>query len=783
MRARSSLPWPLLAVAAEAIIAIVDIASGSDVIFTTWFLLPVLGLALVARPREVGGLAALAFVLAVLSGIWDDFFASNDHLARMVVVSCGVVLGVLGARVREAAELERRRMALLAEVGRITDAPSVVGALERLGDATVPAVAGRVWVDLLDADDEPRRVLDRGADLDGDRVVIPLRIRDRAIGALGFVGRAYSDDDRAFFGVLGGRVALALGNARLLDELTRTHERLDRILGSLAEAVTVHDADGQTIYANDAARELLGVVADETLPARSGALASRFIITREDGTPVRLEEFPGRRLVAGEADPPPMLTRSGRRDTGREYWLLTKATLLHDADGEPLAVNVIEDVTEAKEAELRQRFLDEAGQVLASSLEYDVALQRVCALAVPWLADWAAVDLVGPDGIERVAVAHADASKLSLAEELNERYPVEPDAPAGLPAVIRTGQAERYNDVPDELLVESARDEEHLRLIRSIGMRSAMIVPMTAGEEVVGAMTFVSAESERTFDDDDFAFAQDLARRAATAVQNGRLYAEQVRVAETLQRSLLPDQLPDVPGWEVGASYAAGDERAQVGGDFYDVVASGDAHVVVLGDVTGKGLEAAALTALVRHSAQMAARFDRRPSRLLALVNEVLREQPRLAPVSVVCALIEPGGGRACVTVAAAGHPLPLLKREGEPPREIGRHDVLLGVVDQEAFAEETVEVAPGDLLFFYTDGVLDAPGARERFGEARLLAAVESAPPDPGPLLAAIDRALRAFVEGHGADDRAMLALRYTGAPAAPAGSEGGASMAGSPA
>ncbi|HEX8204696.1 MAG TPA: GAF domain-containing SpoIIE family protein phosphatase, partial [Solirubrobacteraceae bacterium] len=384
---------------------------------------------------------------------------------------------------------------------------------------------------------------------------------------------------------------------------------------------------------------------------------------------------------------------------------------------------------------------------------------------VPWLADWCGVDLAGPRGeIRQVAVAHADPEKLPLARELRERYPPDPDAPTGVPAILRTGEAQLFSAIPEEMLAQAARDEEHLRLIREIGMRAAMAVPMTIGEEVLGVMTFVSAESGRTFGDDDFAFAQDLARRAAVAVQNGRRYAEQVRVAVTLQRSLLPDRLPTVPGWESGASYEAGDERAEVGGDFYDVVPTAGGHVVFLGDVTGKGIEAAALTALVRHSAQTAARFDRRPATLLGVINAMLREQPRLSPVSVVCALIEPRDGRPCVTVASAGHPLPLLRRAGEPAREVGRHDVLLGVVEQDSFAEESLEIQTGDVLLFYTDGVVDAPGADDRFGETRLRAAVDDGPADPARLLHAIEAQLHAFVEGPGADDRAMLALRYTG-------------------
>jgi PAS domain S-box-containing protein len=782
VEARRTAIWPALAVAAQVAIAVVDAALGDDLVLTGVYVIPVLALALVARTREVLVVAGLGVALAVVSGVWNDYVATADHFVRVAVVACAGALAVFSARTRLAAEEERARMSLLAEVSRITDAPTLDAALERLGDVTVPAAARACWVDLTEPDGSRRRAFTRGNPDGGDTVTLPLRIRDRDVGELGFAADEYDDADRSFLAVLSGRVALVLGNARLLAELSRTHERLDRILGSLAEAVTVHDAQGQTVYANDAARELLGLDADEPLPARAGSIAARFIITHEDGTPVDVDEFPGRRLVAGEDDPPPLLTRSVRRDTGREYWLLTKASLLHDDDGGPMAVNVIEDVTDAKEADLRQRFLDQAGQVLAASLDYELALQRVAELAVPWLADWCAVDLTGEHGVERVAVAHADRSKLALAEELSRRYPPDPAAESGVPAVLRTGRAEHYPQVADELIVQAAIDDEHLRLIREIGMRAVMILPMAAGDEVLGALTLVSAESARTFDDDDFAFAQDLARRAATAVQNGRLYAEQVRVAETLQRSLLPARLPDVPGWQASACYEAGDERAQVGGDFYDVVPTAGGHLVILGDVTGKGVEAAALTALVRHSAQMAARFDHRPGALLRLVNDVLREQQQVAPVSVVCALIEQGERAPCVTVAAAGHPLPLLKGAGGSPREVGTHDILLGVVDHGEFAEVTVEVEVGDVLLFYTDGVIDAPGGEGRFGEARLHEAVAAAPAEPGALLDALEAALRDFVSAGGADDRAMLALRYTG-PRVNSGAGSGLPLEGAPA
>ena len=150
------------------------------------------------------------------------------------------------------------------------------------------------------------------------------------------------------------------------------------------------------------------------------------------------------------------------------------------------------------------------------------------------------------------------------------------------------------------------------------------------------------------FDDDDLAFAEDLALRAATAVQNARLYAAQERDrAHAAGEPAARSACPSCPGWETHAAYQAGERGADVGGDFYDVLPVDAGHLVVLGDVTGKGIEAAALTSLVRHSARMAARFDPRPARVLALVNQVLREQPRLSLVTVVCALVETDGDQA----------------------------------------------------------------------------------------------------------------------------------------
>ena len=554
----------------------------------------------------------------------------------------------------------------------------------------------------------------------------------------------------------------------LATRLLATEARLDGILGSLGEAVTVHDERGKTVYVNQAAVRLLGSgSADEVLEAEPGELAKRFHITHEDGSPVAVEDLPGRRLVAGETAPA-LLTRSVRRDTGEAFWLLTKATLYEDPSGARLAINIIEDVSEAKTAELRQRFLAEAGQLLASSLDYEQTLERIARMIVPRLADWCGIDMLDEQGdVQQVAVAHVDPAKVEMAHELRRRYPPDLDGTTGLAAIIRGGGAELYSEIPDALLVAAARDDEHLRLIRELGMRSAMAVPMRIADVTLGAISLVAAESGRRFDEADLAFAEDLALRAATAIQNARLYAAQERVAHTLQASLLPKSLPDLPGWEAQATYHAGERGAEVGGDFYDILPVEGGHLIVLGDVTGKGIEAAALTSLVRHSARMAARFDPSPARVLAQINQVLREQPQLSLVTAVCGLLDTEAASARLTVASAGHPLPLYRRPGEPPVTLGDHGVLLGIDSGADWVETAVDLAPGDTLLFYTDGVTETPGTGARFGEARLVEAIARTEERPDALLAEIERALGEFRSGAAVDDRAMLALRFAGQPA----------------
>ena len=189
-------------------------------------------------------------------------------------------------------------------------------------------------------------------------------------------------------------------------------------------------------------------------------------------------------------------------------------------------VALVHDVTERKAAESRGLFLAEAAAMLASSLDYEVTLQRLARLSVPLLADWCAIDMLDADGhVRRLVVAHTNPEMEAKAKRIGELYAPRPGDP-GLMAVLASHRSELYGDIPEALLIGQSRDEEHLKMLRDLGLKSAMIVPLVARERTLGAITFVHAESGRRFTDADLAFAEDLARRAALAVDNAALYRE-----------------------------------------------------------------------------------------------------------------------------------------------------------------------------------------------------------------------------------------------------------------
>jgi PAS domain S-box-containing protein len=217
-----------------------------------------------------------------------------------------------------------------------------------------------------------------------------------------------------------------------------------------------------------------------------------------------------------------------RRADGVYRWHLARSLPARDASGEVTGwVGTCTDIDDRKRAEDAQALLVEASRVLGSSLDYRSTLVQVAELAVPRLADWCSVDVLEDDGsLRQLVVVHANPEKVRFALELQERYPPDPNAETGPPGVVRRGEPELVPEISDEMLAEAAVEELHLDLIRELGLRSWMCVPLIARGRTLGAISLVSAESARRYDGEDLRLAEDLARRAAAAVDNAQLYRE-----------------------------------------------------------------------------------------------------------------------------------------------------------------------------------------------------------------------------------------------------------------
>jgi PAS domain S-box-containing protein len=215
-----------------------------------------------------------------------------------------------------------------------------------------------------------------------------------------------------------------------------------------------------------------------------------------------------------------------RRFDGEYRWILDTGIPRFTSDGTFIGyIGSCIDITERKQSEEAQQYLSGASQVLFSSLDYQTTLSSVAQLTVPQLADWCTVHVIEEDGsIQQVATAHVNPAKVAWGRKLSEKYPFDPNAERGIPQVLRTGQSELYPDIPDHLLVEAARDAEHLQILREVGFNSVMIVPLLVQGRTLGAISFVAAESGRRYNQVDLALAEELAHRAAIAVDNARLY-------------------------------------------------------------------------------------------------------------------------------------------------------------------------------------------------------------------------------------------------------------------
>ncbi len=550
---------------------------------------------------------------------------------------------------------------------------------------------------------------------------------------------------------------------RLVEDLRRaltgSERRFEAIVGSLEDPVTIRDRNDRIVYANRAALAHLGFDSlDELARTPPDSIMADYVVLAEDGREIAMGQIPSVRLLRGET-PKPLLIRTIHRQSGIERWQLLKAAPLLDEDGGfEATIMVIEDVTTQRREQQRAAVLSQASAVLASSLDYEQTLRNVAQLAVPEISDWCAVDLIDADGDRvPVAVAHVDPARLRLADQLR-RYPVgQIDAEQGLGRVLRTGESLLYPEIPEEMLVRAAVDERHLALLRAVGMRSAAVVAIRLGRRILGGMTLVGAESGRALDHADLALAEEIAARAAVAIENARLYSERSTIARTLQQSLLPERLPEIPGFVLSGTYSPALEGTDVGGDFYDAWKSGDGWMITIGDVTGKGLEAAALTSLVRHTLRAMSEFVASPAQLLERLDAVLKREGTRSICTAILLRLDRNG----VTMGVGGHPLPIrITSAGAAP--VGNFGPMLGAFDGVRWSDIALDLSPGSTLVMYTDGVTDALGRDgERYGQGRLRDMLEGCRQlSAHGVIDRLNAALADFQVGEHADDMAALAL-----------------------
>ena len=537
-----------------------------------------------------------------------------------------------------------------------------------------------------------------------------------------------------------GTVVFEVTDRRAAERALRTQtDRYETLLAALSEVGEgmVVIEDDRCVYANHAFERLSGY----TFPELT-ALESLYEIVE----PGERSEAERRARLRAEQDlvDTTYTVRIRRRDGGRLTLELAGVPL--ELAGPPVRhqlVVVVRDVTARRRAEAererllaRSALLAEASALFDQSLDEERTLRSVAELCVRDLADTCVVVLGAYPGParRRVAVARDPGRERALAADA-ALDGLTDDAVA---TVMRTG-------------------------VPFAGERR-VVVPLSARGRALGALAagFDALEPDRR--DEALALLEDLGRRAALALDNARLYEERSAVASTLQRSLLPPDLPRIPGAQLAARYRASGEGIELGGDFYDCFATGAGDwALVIGDVCGKGAEAAAITALARYTLRASVLHSRRPSQVLAELNEaLLRQGLDYRFCTALYASVTPRPDGCDVVVATGGHPLPLVLRADGTVEQAGAPGTLLGIVREPQISEERVRLGDGDALVLYTDGVVEASPSDGALAPERLAELLRSCRGrDAGAIAEEVERKALEVQDGRLRDDVAVVVLR----------------------
>lgn len=413
----------------------------------------------------------------------------------------------------------------------------------------------------------------------------------------------------------------------------------------------------------------------------------------------------------------------------------------------------------------RRRFqvLGDVAAVSDGAGSLEETFDAICDVLVPALADFCMIDVIEEGAPRRVALRVAPGAAPQIERGLRERRPsvparmIEGDGEAALKPRFFERMSER------ELRLIS-HDDEDLAFLRGIGVRSAITVALKTRSQVMGTLTLGVAWSGRRYRSEDERFVKILSGRVALALDNSGLFADleraeaaRAKIAETLQHGLLPPPLPHIPGWSLAAFYRPAGAENEVGGDFYDAFRVADGWIVVVGDVTGRGAQAASITALARYTLRTAAVLTNDPLVALATLNRALlaRRDASLCSIAAVALADDPAEP---VRLAVAGHPPPLLV-SGDIVSEVVGADPVLGAFTDVEWQIGEAQVEVGQQIVVVTDGVTDASGESGRFGEDRLRSELAGAT-SPVRAVQRIEGALHDFTAGSLDDDAAILAM-----------------------
>ncbi|HEX4669619.1 MAG TPA: SpoIIE family protein phosphatase [Solirubrobacterales bacterium] len=424
----------------------------------------------------------------------------------------------------------------------------------------------------------------------------------------------------------------------------------------------------------------------------------------------------------------------------------------------------------AKRVGGRFQILDDIAGVADGGGSLEETLDAITAILVPEFGDFCMIDVIEGDGIRRAAVRVTGPEAEKIERGLGERKPALQQRIANAASVARQ-EPRFFERVAEADLRDSAENEADLEFLLAMGVRSFVTVELRARARPTGLLSVGVSHSGRRFRQDDAHFASVLAGRVALALDNAGLFSELERsererteIAETLQRGLLPPPLAHIPGWSVAAMYRPAGAENEIGGDFYDAFRIAGGWMVVIGDVTGRGAQAASVTAHARYTMRTAAALTGDPVVALRTLNRELLVRRGAALCSVVAMAVEEDPRRP-LRLAVAGHPAPLMV-DGDSVTEASASGPVLGAFEDVAWRIEEIRMSPGQQLVVVTDGVTDAARNGKRFGEQRLHAELVGV---SSPALAAtkLEGAVHDFTAGELDDDTAIVAI----GPASPDG------------